>query len=679
MTHLLEVRDLVTRFDTDDGTVHAVNGISYTLDAGESLAIVGESGSGKSVSVLSILRLIPSPPGRIERGEVWFGGRDLLMLSEHDICQVRGQEIAMVFQDPMTSLNPVLTVGTQVAEALTIHRRARREDARLQAAEMLSLVGIPNATERLESYPHQFSGGQRQRIGIAMALICNPSLLIADEPTTALDVTIQAQITELVADLQRRLGMAIIWITHDLGVVAGLVDKVAVMYAGRIIEMAPVRDLYVKTSHAYTLGLLESIPNLEGTDERLVPIKGSPPDLLVETPGCPFAPRCRFVVDRCREDNPPLARIRSSHFSACWRWETVRDEALRAARVEATARTITREDDRPGTLSDILLEVHDLKKHFPVFRGLLRRRVGAVKAVDGISFSIRRGETLGLVGESGCGKSTAGETILQLMEPTDGRVVFMGHDLTTLGESQLRKMRRHMQMIFQDPFASLNPRHTVGTVIGTGLHAHHVGGSDERHERVAQLMEMVGLNPSFAGRYPHEFSGGQRQRIGIARALATNPIFVVADEPISALDVSIQAQVVNLLEDLKDELGLTYLFIAHDLSMVRHLSDRVAVMYLGRIVELGDRIEIFERPLHPYTQALQSAVPIPNPDTEARRQRIVLEGDVPNPENPPRKCRFHPRCTHATEVCRNEVPLIRDLGSKARPHWVACHHAEKFS
>ena len=678
MTHLLEVRDLVTRFDTDDGTVHAVNGISYTLDAGESLAIVGESGSGKSVSVLSILRLIPSPPGRIESGEVRFGGRDLLTLSEHDICEVRGQEIAMVFQDPMTSLNPVLTVGTQVAEALTIHRRTRREDAWQHAAEMLSLVGIPNATERLQSYPHQFSGGQRQRIGIAMALICNPSLLIADEPTTALDVTIQAQITELVADLQRRLGMAIIWITHDLGVVAGLVERVAVMYAGRIVEMAPVRDLYVKTSHPYTLGLLESIPNLEGTAERLVPIKGAPPDLLVETPGCPFAPRCRFVVDRCREANPPLAPIRTSHLSACWEWETVRNEALRAARVKASARTITQDDDSPGKRSDILLEVLDLKKYFPVYRGALRRRVGAVKAVDGISFGIRRGETLGLVGESGCGKSTAGETILQLTEPTDGQVIFMGHDLTTLGDNRLRKMRRHMQMIFQDPFASLNPRHTVGTIIGMGLHAHRVGGSNERRERVAELMETVGLDPAFASRYPHEFSGGQRQRIGIARALATNPILVVADEPISALDVSIQAQVVNLLEDLKDELGLTYLFIAHDLSMVRHLSDRVAVMYLGRIVELGDRNEIFERPLHPYTRALQSAVPIPNPDTEARRQRIVLEGDVPNPADPPGKCRFHPRCMHATDVCRNEVPLIRDLGSKSQPHLVACHHAEQF-
>ena len=678
MTQLLEVRDLVTRFDTEDGTVHAVNGISYTLDAGESLAIVGESGSGKTVSVLSILGLIPSPPGRIERGEVWFSGRDLLTLSEQDICQIRGQEIAMVFQDPMTSLNPVLTVGTQVTEALTTHRRIRREDATQQAVEMLSMVGIPDPAERLKSYPHQFSGGQRQRIGIAMALICNPSLLIADEPTTALDVTIQAQITELVADLQRRLGMAIIWITHDLGVVAGLVEKVAVMYAGYIIEMAPVRDLYFKTSHPYTLGLLESIPNLEGTEERLIPIKGSPPDLLEETPGCPFAPRCRFVIDRCWEENPPLVPIASDHYSACWKWEEVRNEAIQTGGKKPTAGTTKKEDDSQEQPSDTLLEVHNLKKHFPIYRGVLRRRVGAVKAVDGISFNVRRGETLGLVGESGCGKSTAGETILQLLEPTDGRIIFMGQDLTTLKGDQLRQMRRHMQMIFQDPYASLNPRHTVGNIISVGLHTHNVGRGEERHERVAQLMEMVGLNPSFASRYPHEFSGGQRQRIGIARALATNPTFIVADEPISALDVSIQAQVVNLLEDLKDELGLTYLFIAHDLSMVRYLSDRVAVMYLGRIVELGNRDEIFEQPLHPYTQALQSAVPIPNPDTEAKRQRIVLEGDVPNPANPPQKCHFHPRCAYATDVCRNEYPLFRNLGSEAQPHWVACHHAEQF-
>jgi peptide/nickel transport system ATP-binding protein len=679
MTHLLEVKDLVTRFKTEDGTVHAVNGISYRLAVGESLAIVGESGSGKTVNVLSILGLIPSPPGRIERGEVWFKGRNLLRLSEQEIRQVRGQEIAMVFQDPMTSLNPVLTVGIQVTEALTAHRLIGRKEATQKAVEMLSLVGIPDASERLRHYPHQFSGGQRQRIGIAMALICSPSLLIADEPTTALDVTIQAQITELVADLQRRLGMAIIWITHDLGVVAGLVEKVAVMYAGHIVEMASVRDLYFKTSHPYTLGLLASIPSIDGKEERLVPINGSPPDLLQETQGCPFTPRCRFVIDRCRRENPPLVPIISTdHFSACWNWEEVRNEADQAARMTPVVGSVRKEDNNREETLDTVLEVHDLKKHFPIYRGILGRRVGSVKAVDGISFHIKRGETLGLVGESGCGKSTTGETILQLLEPTDGQIVFMGQDLTTLKVQELRQIRRHMQMIFQDPYASLNPRHTVGSLISVGLHTHNIGHGRERQEHVAQLMKMVGLDPSFVSRYPHEFSGGQRQRIGIARALATKPTFIVADEPISALDVSIQAQVINLLKDLKDELGLTYLLIAHDLSMVRYLSDRVAVMYLGRIVELGDRDEVFEQPLHPYTQALQSAVPIPNPDTEAKRQRVVLEGDVPNPANPPQKCHFHPRCTYATDVCRNEHPLFRNLGSEARPHRVACHHAERF-
>jgi oligopeptide transport system ATP-binding protein len=359
-------------------------------------------------------------------------------------------------------------------------------------------------------------------------------------------------------------------------------------------------------------------------------------------------------------------------------WEEVRNEAIQTGRMKPTAGTTKHVDDSQEQASDILLEIQNLKKHFPIYRGVLRRRVGAVKAVDGISFNVRRGETLGLVGESGCGKSTAGEAILQLLEPTDGQVAFMGQDLTTLKDDQLRQMRRHMQMIFQDPYASLNPRHTVGNIISVGLHAHNVGRREERHERVAELMEMVGLNPSFASRYPHEFSGGQRQRVGIARALATNPTFIVADEPISALDVSIQAQVVNLLEDLKDELGLTYLFIAHDLSMVRYISDRVAVMYLGRIAEMGDRDEIFRQPLHPYTQALQSAVPIPNPDTEAKRQRIVLEGDVPNSANPPQGCHFHPRCAYATDVCRNEYPLFRNLHSEAQPHWVACHHAERF-
>jgi peptide/nickel transport system ATP-binding protein len=678
LSQLLEVSNLVTRFDTEDGVVHAVNGISFSLAVGESLAIVGESGSGKSVSVLSILKLIPSPPGRIEGGEVWFNGRNLLTLSKSEIRKVRGRDIAMVFQDPMTSLNPVLSIGAQLTEALVQHQRISRTEAKRKAEEMLALVGIPDASERLKNYPHQFSGGQRQRVGIAMALITGPSLLIADEPTTALDVTIQAQITELVADLQRRLGMAIIWITHDLGVVAGLVDKVAVMYAGFIIEMAPVHDLYINSSHPYTLGLLDSIPTLDGKEERLIPIEGSPPDMLKTPLGCPFAPRCRFVIDRCLEENPALATIAPDHYSACWQWETVRDVSVKARQTVAVEAVEIRPEDGQEPIPEAILEVTDLKKHFPIRRGILQRQVGAVKAVDGVSFTVKRGETLGLVGESGCGKSTTGETILHLLEPTSGQVIFNGEDITQLNGKQRRLVRRHMQMIFQDPYSSLNPRYTVGSIISEGLNIHKIGRKEERPERVVELMKLVGLNPYYASRYPHEFSGGQRQRIGIARALATSPSFIIADEPISALDVSIQAQVVNLLDELKNELGLTYLFIAHDLSMVRYISDRVAVMYLGRVVELGERDDVFDQPIHPYTQALQSAVPIPNPEMEAERERIVLKGDVPNPSDPPPGCHFHPRCAYATEICQSVYPEFRNLGTETRPHRVACHHAEQF-
>jgi peptide/nickel transport system ATP-binding protein len=680
MTHLLEVKNLVTRFYTEEGTVHAVNGISYTLDKGESMAIVGESGSGKSVSVLSLMGLIPHPPGKVEGGEVLFNGRNLLQLSRKQVRDIRGREMAMVFQDPMTSLNPVLTIGLQLGEALERHLKMTQAAAKKRAVELLNLVGIPNAGVRINDYPHQFSGGQRQRIGIAMALLCNPSLLIADEPTTALDVTIQAQIVELVAQLQQQLGMAIIWITHDLGVVAGLVEKVAVMYGGFIVEMAPVRDLYKRTSHPYTLGLLESIPTIEGRDEQLIPIPGLPPDLLQEPDGCPFAPRCRFVVDRCWEENPPLLTVTPEHSSACWRWQEVRALSDDQAPVRPVNGKLAREvgQKTADSPADILLQVLNLKKHFPVYEGLLRRQTGAVQAVDGLTFEIRRGETLGLVGESGCGKSTTGQTILQLLKPTAGQVILNGEDLTQMDKESLRQTRRHMQMIFQDPYASLNPRMTVGDIVSEALEIHELGDKESRQLRVKELLQLVGLNPYFVNRYPHEFSGGQRQRIGIARALATNPDFIVADEPISALDVSIQAQVINLLQELKQKLGLTYLFIAHDLSMVRYISDRVAVMYLGRIVELSDRHEIFDHPLHPYTQALLSAIPVPDPDKESKRTRIVLEGDVPNPANPPAACRFHTRCAYATDICRQVDPEFRNLGTADRPHHVACHHAEQF-
>ncbi|MFT5193248.1 MAG: peptide/nickel transport system ATP-binding protein [Cellvibrionaceae bacterium] len=673
MTHLLEVKNLKTRFHTEEGTVHAVNGISYKLNKGESLAIVGESGSGKSVGVLSIMGLIPNPPGEIEAGEVIFNGQDLLKLPANKVRNIRGREIAMVFQDPMTSLNPVLTIGRQLTESLERHLRMSRTDANKRSVDLMSLVGIPNAADRISDYPHQFSGGQRQRIGIAMALLCDPSLLIADEPTTALDVTIQAQIMELVAKLQKELGMAIIWITHDLGVVARLVEKVAVMYGGFIVEMAPVHDLYKLTSHPYTLGLLESIPTIEGSADKLIPIPGLPPDLLQEATHCPFAPRCRFAVDRCWEENPPLQQVSDDHFSACWRWEDIRDGINLPAK-----ETVELAEVRESDFDEVLLKVENLKKHFPVQQGFLRRQTGAVQAVDGVSFEIMRGETLGLVGESGCGKSTTGQTILQLLEPTAGRVILDGQDLTQLGKEDLRLARRNMQMIFQDPYASLNPRITVGSIVREALEIHEIGDKASQDARVHELLELVGLNPNFVNRYPHEFSGGQRQRIGIARALATNPSFIVADEPISALDVSIQAQVINLLMELKSQLGLTYLFIAHDLSMVRYISDRVAVMYLGRIVELSGREQLFDRPLHPYTQALLSAIPVPDPDKEAQRERLILQGDVPNPANPPQACRFHTRCSFVTDICKKVDPEFRNLGSDSEPHMVACHHADQF-
>ncbi|MGI9332158.1 MAG: ABC transporter ATP-binding protein [Gammaproteobacteria bacterium] len=666
---LLSVRDLVTRFRTENGTVHAVNGISYQVDSGESLAIVGESGSGKSVGVLSIMGLIPSPPGWVESGEVLLKGRDLLRLSADELRQVRGKDIAMVFQDPMTSLNPVLTIGLQLTEAIRAHQALGARAARDRAVEYLELVGIAAPRKRFDDYPHRFSGGQCQRIMIAMALTCEPDLLIADEPTTALDVTIQAQITELVAGLQQRLGMAIIWITHDLGVVAGLVDRVAVMYAGNIVEMAPVAALYAHASHPYTRGLLESIPSIATARGRLAPIPGSPPDLLEAPVHCPFVGRCRFASARCFAENPGMEEVADRHYSACWNWREVRD----IEPPETTAKAAPETPQR--TASEVLLEVRDLETHFPIRRGVLRRTVGYVKAVDGVSLTIERGETLGLVGESGCGKSTTGQTILQLVERTAGEVVLDGRSLTELDRPQLRKARRDMQMIFQDPYASLNPRMTAGNLIGEALRIHAIGDADERRRKVVELLDLVGLDRAFVNRYPHEFSGGQRQRIGIARALATAPSFIVADEPISALDVSIQAQIVNLLQDLKARLELTYLFIAHDLAMVRYMSDRVAVMYLGRIVEIGAKDDVFDRPLHPYTSALLSAIPVPDPTAESSRRRIVLEGDVPDPAAPPPGCPFHPRCRHAEARCMSQVPVLRALGPS---HEAACHIAEQF-
>ena len=654
---VLEVSKLITQFHTTDGTVHAVNGVSFSLDSGETLGIVGESGCGKSVTVLSMLRLIPEPPGKIAGGQAVFLGNDLLAMTPDEIRQVRGAQIGMVFQDPMTSFNPVLTIGRQLTEPLEIHLGMTGNQARDRAAELLEMVGIPQGRERLKDYPHQFSGGMRQRVMIAMALSCTPQILIADEPTTALDVTIQAQIIELVKRLRDEIGMAVIWITHDLGIIAGLAQP----------GDGHVRRLHYRARTGQRALCQSAAPLHDRPDRQPAAARQAQGTPRVHRRPAAGAVRGAHVVPLCSSlrlcPREVLAGEPAPHGSGA----QARD-CLLGGRQDQGAAVMTTTDD------NVLVDVRGLVKHFPITRGILfQRQVGAVRAVDGLTFNIRKGETFGLVGESGCGKSTTGRTLLQLYKPTAGHVFFEGIDLVGLDAEKLRLTRRRMQMIFQDPYASLNPRMTVGEIIAEPLVVHNVSHGNVAQQRVDYLLELVGLNPAYSNRYPHEFSGGQRQRIGVARALALQPSFIVCDEPISALDVSIQAQVVNLLEDLQSQFGLTYLFIAHDLSMVRHISNRVAVMYLGVIVELADRDDLYKNPLHPYTYALLSAVPVADPLLEEKRHRVILEGDVPSPVNPPSGCRFRTRCAYATQVCAELVPEWREIGAD---HWVACHHVE---
>jgi peptide/nickel transport system ATP-binding protein len=665
---LLEVEDLKTHFKTELGTVAAVDGVSFHIDRGETLAVVGESGSGKSVMSLSIMRLI-RPPGYFAGGSIRLDGEDLLEKSEREMRRIRGGDISMIFQEPMTSLNPVFTVGDQIAEAIVYHQLKSRSAAMRSAIELLELVGIPEPAKRARAYPHQMSGGMRQRVMIAMALSCSPKLLIADEPTTALDVTIQAQILDLMRRLQKDIGMSILFITHDLGVVAEVADRVVVMYAGRTVEEAPLQSLFAMPRMPYTMGLLDSVPRVDKIATkraRLRAIPGNVPNPIAVPAGCAFHPRCRFAIDSCTTQLPPLQDTGGGHMSRCSRWMDLR-HAEKPIEVAPLANRTKVKAPKEAPVRRPLVEISNLQAHFPIRGGLFSRVIGSVKAVQDISFDIDHGEVIGLVGESGSGKTTAGRAILRLIEPTAGEVKFDGVSVTNLSKSALRDFSKNMQIIFQDPFASLDPRMTVEDIIGEALDIHKLARGRMRRERVAHLLERVGLRADYMGRYPHEFSGGQRQRVGIARALAVEPKFIVADEPVSALDVSVQAQVVNLLQDLKDEFGLTLLFIAHDLGVVEYLSDRVIVMYLGRIMEIAPAKELYANPIHPYTEALLSGVPIPDPTV--KRDRIILQGDIPSPINPPSGCVFRTRCPIAVPDCAHIVPPLEEVGGG---HMKAC-------
>jgi oligopeptide/dipeptide ABC transporter ATP-binding protein len=734
MAPVLDIQDLSTHIKLTSSVVQAVGNIDLHVEAGETLGIVGESGCGKSMTGLSIMGLLP-PGGSIVGGSIKLNDRELVGLKDEEMRRLRGNEIAMIFQDPLTSLDPTKTIGYQVAEPVRLHRGASKQEALERAVEVLSLVGLPRPKERLSDYPHQLSGGLRQRVMIAIALACEPKLLIADEPTTALDVTIQAQILALLRDLKDRLGMAMLLITHDMGVIAGHADRVNVMYAGRVVETAEANELFTEMHHPYTQALLASIPQLkQDARKALHAIPGLPPDLTRPPQGCRFAARCPRASDKCRAEEPPLAGRTFEHRFACWHpvdgplalvtiGETGPDAestGLVASDAESLAQASA--GDKVGYVSDAaladgkpaaadagpaetvvvaaglemtadgrlavterevvvaagngdgaapLLDIRNLVKEYPVTSGaILRRNVAAVHAVSDVSFSVPAGTTFGLVGESGCGKTTIGKMIVALERPNSGAVTLGGVDMSKLRGSELRRKRRDLQLMFQDPHSSLDPRMRVGTIIGEPLAVQHLGSKKAQQERVFELLSEVGLPRNAVERYPHEFSGGQRQRIGLARALTLNPRLIVADEPVSALDVSIRAQVLNLMKRLQASHGLTYVVISHDLAVVKYMADRIGVMYLGKLVETGSGQDIYERAAHPYTAGLIATIPLPDPAGERAKQDVAIKGELPSPVNPPSGCRFRTRCQFAQERCAAEEPELRSFGPG---HMAACH------
>ncbi|MDL4818088.1 dipeptide ABC transporter ATP-binding protein [Actinomadura opuntiae] len=670
---VLAVRDLTVRYAPD---VHAVRGVGLDVGAGEVLGVVGESGSGKTALALAIMGLLP--PAAQVTGSVRLRGEELLGRSDAELSRVRGKDLAMVFQDPLSALTPVHPVGDQIAETIRAHAGATRAAARARAVELLDLVGIPGAARRARAYPHEFSGGMRQRVMIAMAIANDPVAIVADEPTTALDVTVQAQVLDVLRTARQATGAAIVLITHDLGVVAGFADRIMVMYAGRAVESGPVEEVYRRPRMPYTIGLLQSLPQM-GTagSARRVAIEGAPPGASAAGGGCAFLPRCPVATDVCGDREPdPVPVGPSGHTAACV--NTVATAG--SGEVFPLPETVPPPARPPRCERPVVLEVDGLVRHHPLYRGtLFRRRVGAVHAVDGIGFDVREAETLALVGESGCGKTTALMEILRLARPQGGRVAVLGEDTAALRAARRKALRRDVQVVFQDPFASLDPRMRVADIIAEPLAAHGVRAPAGR---VRELLDLVGLEPVHAARYPNGLSGGQRQRVGIARALALEPRLLLLDEPVAALDVSVQAGVIDLLEGLRNRLGIAYLLVAHDLAVVHRIADRVAVMYMGRIVEIGSVDEIYESPAHPYTRALLDAVPLPDPRLERRRRRVPLRGDPPDPTAPPPGCRFRSRCPRYAALpevdarrCEEHDPMPRPMSTdRESDQWAACHH-----
>ncbi|MFJ1938155.1 dipeptide ABC transporter ATP-binding protein [Kitasatospora sp. NPDC088160] len=675
---LLEVTGLRTEIRLKRSVVHALDGVDLAVDVGETLGIVGESGCGKTMTAMSIMQLLPNG-GSVVDGRVLLDGRDLLALGPEKMDRVRGNDIGMIFQDPTTSLNPTMTIGRQISESVRIHRRASRKEAHERAVEVLSLVGMPSPAQRALVYPYELSGGMRQRAMIAMALANEPKLLIADEPTTALDVTVQKQILELIDHLKQQLGMAVILVTHDLGVIAGRADRIAVMYAGKVVETTGTEELYTNPRHPYTEALFESLPErFAESGGRLYSIPGLPPDLTTPPPGCRFAARCRYATERCHAQEPPLSGEAPEHRYACYFPVGEAEPGGRPTAVAPPPATPVRApavrapavpDDAPA---EPLLRIDNLVKQYAVTSGLiLRRAVGAVSAVADISLTVRRGETLGLVGESGCGKTTVGKLIVGLERPTSGSLVFEGRDLALVPRAERRRLRRDVQLMFQDSYAAMNPRMPVQSIMREPLDIHRVDGQAERDRRIRQIFDLVGLPLTALDRYPHEFSGGQRQRIGLARALALRPKLIVADEPVSALDVSIQSQVLNLMSDLQGELGLSYLFISHDLSVVRYLSDRIGVMYLGKLVEIGPAPSVYARPVHHYTRGLLDTIPVADPVVEKAKSSRGVAGELPSAIDPPSGCRFRTRCAAAQQICAEVEPQLTAFGPD--DHLAACH------